>query len=53
MLADNLDESWFTHIGGTSRLIKLRGPARHRSGFALALLKAQEGLVVGDSLYVE
>ncbi|KUJ16093.1 uncharacterized protein LY89DRAFT_735234 [Mollisia scopiformis] len=50
VLADNLDESWFTHISGTSHIIKLRGPARHRSGFGLALLKAQEGLISGEAM---
>lgn len=49
VLADNLDESWLTHICGTSHIIKLRGPSRHRSGFGLALLETQEGLIVSTS----
>lgn len=50
MLADNLGESWLTHICGTSHIIKLRGPARHRSGFGLALLETQEGLISGEAM---
>ncbi|CZR69486.1 uncharacterized protein PAC_19386 [Phialocephala subalpina] len=50
VLADNLDESWLTHICGTSHIIKLRGPARHRSGFGLALLESQEGLISGEAM---
>jgi hypothetical protein len=44
-LADNLDDSWITHVGGCATLVQLRGPARHKSGFDHALLKAEEGSI--------
>jgi hypothetical protein len=49
ILADNLDNSWITHIGGCATLVQLRGPSRHISGFDHALLKAEEGSMTIDS----
>jgi len=33
MLASDRDQSWIRHAGGASTLMKMRGPARHRTGF--------------------
>jgi hypothetical protein len=33
MLASDSDQSWVRHAGGASALMKMRGPARHRTGF--------------------
>ncbi|PMD37555.1 hypothetical protein L207DRAFT_585898 [Hyaloscypha variabilis F] len=49
ILADNLDDSWITHVGGCATLVQLRGPARHQTGFDHALLKAEEGSMTIDS----
>ena len=49
ILAANLDDSWITHVGGCATLVQLRGPARHRTGFDHALLKAEEGSITIDS----
>ncbi|KAE9364403.1 hypothetical protein N431DRAFT_106781 [Stipitochalara longipes BDJ] len=49
ILADNLDDSWITHVGGCATLVQLRGPAQHKSGFDHALLKAEEGSITIDS----
>jgi hypothetical protein len=39
-------ESWITHAGGAGRLIQLRGPDRHRSGFDCAMFMAARGYLV-------
>lgn len=49
ILADNLDDSWITHVGGCATLVQLRGPDLHKSGFDHALLKAEEGSITIDS----
>jgi hypothetical protein len=33
MLASDSDQSWVRHAGGATTLMKMRGPARHRTGF--------------------
>ncbi|OCK75439.1 hypothetical protein K432DRAFT_308489 [Lepidopterella palustris CBS 459.81] len=38
--------SWIAHAGGASRLIQLRGPDRHRSGFDCAMFMASRGYLV-------
>jgi hypothetical protein len=46
ILADNLDDSWLYHLRGTARLIQLRGPSQHLSGFGQSLLLTQIILIV-------
>jgi hypothetical protein len=38
--------SWVTHAGGVGRLLQLRGPDRHRSGFDCAMFMASRGYLV-------
>lgn len=39
--------NYVKHSGGAARLIRLRGPAKHRTGFDKALLLDQGGAIVG------
>ncbi|KAH8698004.1 hypothetical protein BGW36DRAFT_270695, partial [Talaromyces proteolyticus] len=39
-------KSWITYAGGAGRLIQLRGPDRHRSGFDSTMLMASRGYLV-------
>jgi hypothetical protein len=39
-------KSWITYAGGAGRLIRLRGPDRHRSGFDCAMFMASRGYLV-------
>jgi hypothetical protein len=40
------EKSWITHAGGAGRLIQLRGPGRHSSGFDYAMFMASRAYVV-------
>ncbi|KAI9889111.1 MAG: hypothetical protein M1814_005772 [Vezdaea aestivalis] len=42
--------SWFHHAGGASRLIQLRGPQRHRKGFAYDILVGVRPFLIVEAL---
>ncbi|EAW12202.1 Zn(II)2Cys6 transcription factor domain-containing protein [Aspergillus clavatus NRRL 1] len=49
MLDATGEASWLSHSRGVSTLIRLRGPAAHRAGFGLTLLKSCRSFLVADA----
>jgi hypothetical protein len=53
MLASDSDQSWVRHAGGASTLMKMRGPARHRTGFDREIFLAYRHALVIQAFEVE
>ena len=53
MLTSDSDQSWIRHAGGARTLMKMRGPARHRTGFDREIFLAYRHALVIQSFEVQ